>query len=217
MCAVGGWGPMFGTKSQINPFFWHLPLPGQHHGLPFSSLSCRVALIVRLPPRLTTFWITSSQILDSISSQPGWQAGTIKATLLSCLQAIFCLIWDQWSPFCRNLLILEAVAQSGFGQMEEFPFPLFYPFFLIRVVVTRSHYCGQMEVFVVASAKRSCTHLSCSQDSLLREIFFDLPRTTWICKQSLVSTSSNLPRGDLTLSIIRIDDSLSRLWLIEKV
>ena len=90
-------------------------------------------------------------------------------------------------------------------------------FFLIRVVVTRSHYCGQMEVFVVASAKRSCTHLSCSQDSLLREIFFDLPRTTWICKQSLVSTSSNLPRGDLTLSIIRIDDSLTRLWLIEKV
>ena len=24
--AVGGWGPMFGTKSQIKPFFfWHLP------------------------------------------------------------------------------------------------------------------------------------------------------------------------------------------------
>ena len=25
-CAVGGWGPMFGTKSQKNVFFGHLPL-----------------------------------------------------------------------------------------------------------------------------------------------------------------------------------------------
>ena len=24
MCVVGGWGPMFGTKSQINPFFLNL-------------------------------------------------------------------------------------------------------------------------------------------------------------------------------------------------
>ena len=91
---------------------------------------------------------------------------------------------------------------------------LYSIFFLIQVVVARNR-CRQMVVFVVASAKRSCTHLSCSQDSLLREIIFStyLPRTSGIgiCKQSLVSTSSNMPRGDLTLSIIRIANSLTRL------
>ena len=50
----------------------------------------RVTLIVGLPPRLTSFWIISSQFSSnspnfplkfSISSQPGWQAGTIEVTL----------------------------------------------------------------------------------------------------------------------------------------
>ena len=50
----------------------------------------RATLIVGLPLRLTPFWIISSQISlnflkfplkFSISSQPGWQAGTIKTTL----------------------------------------------------------------------------------------------------------------------------------------
>ena len=51
----------------------------------------RVTLIAGLPPRLTSFWIISSQISSdflkfslkfSISPQPSWHAGTIKATLV---------------------------------------------------------------------------------------------------------------------------------------
>ena len=55
-------------------------------------------LIVWLP-RLTLFWIICSQISSnslkfSISSQPGWQAGTIKATLViikHCIEVIWLL------------------------------------------------------------------------------------------------------------------------------
>ena len=54
------------------------------------SQRSRLTYIVRLPPRLTSFWIISSQIPSifhnfplkfSISSQPSWQAETIKFTL----------------------------------------------------------------------------------------------------------------------------------------
>ena len=60
----------------------------------WGAAKTRVTFIVGLPPRLTSFWIISSQIPSqipsnflkfplkfSISSQPDWQAGTIKVTL----------------------------------------------------------------------------------------------------------------------------------------
>ena len=56
-----------------------------------------------LPPRLTSFWIISSQISPnflkfpfkfSISSQPGWQAGTIKATLIQPKKLFLQRMWQ---------------------------------------------------------------------------------------------------------------------------
>ena len=54
----------------------------------------RVTLIVGHPPRLTSFWIISSQILHF--SQPSWQAGIIKITLVPVDFSWFSLIgWGQ--------------------------------------------------------------------------------------------------------------------------
>ena len=61
----------------------------------------RVTLIVGLPPRLASYWIISSQIspnflkfplIFSISSQPGWQAGTVIATLMITIVIMVAMI-----------------------------------------------------------------------------------------------------------------------------
>ena len=64
MCAVGGWGPMFGTKSQINPvFFGHLPFkkvivdaPATIKGLKTTFLSLWVWLKASRKQILMSLW-----------------------------------------------------------------------------------------------------------------------------------------------------------------